>query len=114
MQAVRHVPKLNHRGHVLNMYTWASHVNFLLVGAGYASSDTHASALRYPEGLQGRQPLTGRATFAVSIVAVLGFLYSIWAIGGAGRDAVYWGVFLFVGGVPVYVGMKWGKRRREA
>ncbi len=57
--------------------------------------------------------LTGRATVAVSIVAVLGFLYSIWAIGGAGRDAVYWGVFLFVVGVPVYVGMKWGERRRE-
>ncbi len=39
----------------------------------------------------------------------LAFAYSLWAVGGAGKDAVYWGMILLLGSVPVYVVM-----RREA
>jgi APA family basic amino acid/polyamine antiporter len=44
-----------------------------------------------------RQPLGG------SIVAALAFAYSLWAIGGAGADVVYWGFLLLMAGLPVYV-----------
>jgi basic amino acid/polyamine antiporter, APA family len=33
----------------------------------------------------------------------LAFAYSLWAIGGAGPDVVYWGFLLLVAGLPVYV-----------
>ena len=33
----------------------------------------------------------------------LAFAYSLWAIGGAGRDTVYWGFLLLLAGIPVFV-----------
>lgn len=39
-------------------------------------------------------------------VGGLAFAYSLWAVGGAGRDAVYWGLILLLGSVPVYVVVK--------
>jgi APA family basic amino acid/polyamine antiporter len=49
----------------------------------------------------GRKALpTGIAT-----AAALAFAYSMWAMAGAGVEAVYWGFLLMIGGLPVYVGM---------
>jgi APA family basic amino acid/polyamine antiporter len=49
-----------------------------------------------------REP--GRArTPGPSIVAALAFAYSLWAIGGAGAEVVYWGFLLLIAGLPVYV-----------
>lgn len=45
-----------------------------------------------------------------SLIPVLAFAFSLWAIAGAGRDTVYWGFLLLLAGVPVYV---WMKQRRE-
>jgi basic amino acid/polyamine antiporter, APA family len=44
-----------------------------------------------------RQPL------GPSIIAALAFAYSLWAIGGAGAEVVYWGFLLLIAGLPVYV-----------
>jgi APA family basic amino acid/polyamine antiporter len=41
------------------------------------------------------------------LLAILAFLYSLWAIGGSGTETVYWGFLLLMGGVPVYVWLKW-------
>jgi len=41
----------------------------------------------------------------------LAFLYSLWAIGGSGRDTVYWGFLLLLAGMPVYV---WNRSRGRA
>jgi len=38
-----------------------------------------------------------------SVVHVLAFAYSVWAIAGAGADVVYWGFLLLIAGLPVYV-----------
>lgn len=38
-----------------------------------------------------------------SLVHVLAFAYSVWAIAGAGADVVYWGFLLLIAGLPVYV-----------
>jgi APA family basic amino acid/polyamine antiporter len=39
-------------------------------------------------------------------LAAIAFLYSLWAVVGAGREAVGWGVLLLLGGTPVYAFMK--------
>jgi APA family basic amino acid/polyamine antiporter len=36
-------------------------------------------------------------------IALLAFVYSVWMIGGAGMDVVYWGFLLLLSGLPVYV-----------
>ena len=38
-----------------------------------------------------------------SLIAALAFAYSLWAIGGAGAEVVYWGFLLLIAGLPVYV-----------
>ena len=47
----------------------------------------------------------GGATLSngMKIVAGLAFSYSLWAIGGAGPETVYWGFLLLMAGLPVYV-----------
>lgn len=39
-------------------------------------------------------------------VAAIAFLYAVWAVVGAGREAVGWGLLLLAGGIPVYVMVK--------
>lgn len=40
------------------------------------------------------------------VIAVLALLYSLWAIVGAGLEIIFWGTFLLLAGVPVYIKMK--------
>jgi APA family basic amino acid/polyamine antiporter len=49
-----------------------------------------------------REPARARA-LGPSIVAAFAFAYSLWAIGGAGAEVVYWGFLLLIAGLPVYV-----------
>ncbi len=48
---------------------------------------------------------------AAAAVAALAFLYSLWMIGGAGAEVVYWGFLLLLSGLPVYV---WVVRQRRS
>jgi len=41
-----------------------------------------------------------------SVIAILAFIYSLWAIAGSGQETVYWGFLLLMAGVPVYVWIK--------
>ena len=45
-----------------------------------------------------------------SVVSLLAFAFSLWAIAGAGQEIVYWGFLLLMLGVPVYV---WIHRARS-
>lgn len=54
--------------------------------------------------LRGSSSAT-RLTKTTALAAALAFSYSLWAIGGAGQEAVYWGFLLLLGGLPVYVFM---------
>jgi APA family basic amino acid/polyamine antiporter len=49
---------------------------------------------------------TKRIPAGVLVLGGLAFAYSLWAVGGAGKDAVYWGMILLLGSVPVYVMMR--------
>lgn len=40
------------------------------------------------------------------VVAATAFLYSLWAVVGSGQEAVYWGFFGILCGIPLYVWMK--------
>ncbi|MGD2071630.1 MAG: amino acid permease [Gemmatimonadota bacterium] len=48
------------------------------------------------------------------VVAAIAFAYSVVAVVGAGRDAVYWGFLLLLLGLPVYVAMRWRGREEAA
>ena len=58
------------------------------------------------------RPLRERRRLAT--IAVLAFLYALWAIAGSGRDVVYWGFLLLMAGVPVYVWLRWSPRLDDA
>jgi APA family basic amino acid/polyamine antiporter len=58
-------------------------------------------------------PGGGRAGLAkgTAVAAALAFSYSLWAIAGAGQEAVYWGFLLLLAGLPVHVAI--GARTRS-
>jgi APA family basic amino acid/polyamine antiporter len=58
--------------------------------------------------LRGGRRATGLSA-GVAVVAALAFLYSVFAVGGAGADIVYLGFLLILSGLPVYV---WVVRQR--
>lgn len=61
--------------------------------------------------IKERERFEGSRLLGSSVIAVLAFAYSVWAIAGAGRDTVYLGSLLLAAGVPVYVWITW---RRSA
>lgn len=40
------------------------------------------------------------------VLALLAFLFGLWAIAGAGQECVFWGFILLMAGIPFYVWMK--------
>jgi APA family basic amino acid/polyamine antiporter len=54
-----------------------------------------------------RRGFTGglRSVLGPVAVAVAAFIYSVVAVIGSGRDAVYWGFVLILAGLPIYVAM---------
>jgi APA family basic amino acid/polyamine antiporter len=53
--------------------------------------------------LAGFMSLGTASTRGAHVTSALAFAYSLWAIGGAGADVVYWGFLLLMSGLPVYV-----------
>jgi len=49
-----------------------------------------------------REKFRGERLAGASVIAVLALLYSLWAISGIGRDAVFWGFVLMLAGLPIY------------
>ena len=40
------------------------------------------------------------------LIAILAFLFSLWAVLGSGQETVYWGIIAILSGIPFYVWMK--------
>jgi APA family basic amino acid/polyamine antiporter len=53
-----------------------------------------------------QQPMDKPTLLRSSIIALLALLYSLWAICGVGRDALFWGLVLILAGIPVYVWLR--------
>ncbi|HUO82814.1 MAG TPA: amino acid permease [Gammaproteobacteria bacterium] len=58
-----------------------------------------------------RERFRGASLARDSIIAVLAFAYSLWAISGAGHEPVFWGFLLLLAGLPVYVWIVWRRAR---
>ena len=56
---------------------------------------------------------TAAPTLSVMLLGSCAFLYSLWAIYGAGQDVVFYGFLLLLAGVPVHVMIKWADRPRR-
>ena len=57
-----------------------------------------------------QRPIATNQSPRVIVLATLGFVYSLWAIYGAGSDVVFWGFLLLMLGLPVFVWLKWQGR----
>ncbi len=64
--------------------------------------------------IREKKRLEGQRLTGASIIAVLAFIYSLWTVGGAGQETVYWGFLLLLAGIPVYVWMVWKRGGSEA
>lgn len=53
------------------------------------------------------RPIAKNQSGRVVTLATIGFVYSIWAIYGAGSDVVFWGFLLLMAGLPIYVWLRW-------
>jgi APA family basic amino acid/polyamine antiporter len=62
---------------------------------------------------RGRLAGSRRGTPWLAAAGALGAAYSLWAVAGAGREAMLWGAVLLLAGLPVYAGMKKAPRVRE-
>ena len=51
--------------------------------------------------LQPKEQQTGR--IYAQLIFGFAFLFSMWALGGSGKDALYWGFLLMMASVPIYV-----------
>jgi len=58
---------------------------------------------------RGRTSGSHGATAWLGVLGCVGALYSIGALAGAGREAVFWGVVLLLAGLPMYVAVRWRK-----
>jgi APA family basic amino acid/polyamine antiporter len=64
-------------------------VPYLFSTASYAILAVRTNSLKWNKG------------FKLGI-AMLAFLYSLWAVAGSGEETVYWGFLLLMAGVPIY------------
>ncbi|MFQ5704368.1 MAG: amino acid permease [Gemmatimonadales bacterium] len=57
--------------------------------------------------IKERSRFSGQRLMGSSVIALLAFAYTVWAIAGAGSRTVYLGFLLLLLGLPVYVWVKW-------
>lgn len=76
---------------IILLATIATLVAYLFSTAAFVASFLRDAAR--PRGWRHAGPLA---------VALLAFAYTVWAVVGAGLDAVFWGLLLLLAGVPVY------------
>ena len=75
-------------------YVFCSLASFMLPRLGRERAST--------PGTRGTPGTPGTRGTPV-LISALAFAYSLWAIGGAGAEVVYWGFLLLIAGLPVYV-----------
>lgn len=55
--------------------------------------------------------MAGPEIVKVAVLGGLGFIYSIWALYGAGAETVFLGFLLILAGIPIHVWIKWRNAR---
>ena len=89
-------------------YAFCSLAPFMLARRGKADVKARAAGLDagVGDGFTAGMHLNAGA----ALVCMGAFAYSLWAIGGAGADVVYWGFLLLMAGLPVYVYVQRSRR----
>jgi APA family basic amino acid/polyamine antiporter len=54
-----------------------------------------------------REHFKGQRLIKSVIIATLAAAYSFWAIAGSGHEKVFYGMLLFMSGIPIYIWMRW-------
>ncbi len=93
----------------------------LIATLAYLVMYLFCSAAAFKLALRGDLGLQGRRLAWLIAVAILAALYSLWTLwgaaafpvekGGVGVEAFWWGMGLFVLGLPLYFVLKWWRRR---
>ena len=86
---------LNYTRELVDLFTFFILLSTLATLIPFAFSSLAVFLLRD----EARRPLSR----GLGVTAALAFAYSLWAIGGAGQAAVYWGFLLLMAGLPLYV-----------
>jgi APA family basic amino acid/polyamine antiporter len=89
---------LNYSRDLVGLFTFIILLSTLSTLVPYVFSSLAVFLVRDETAHEGERIRAG-----VAVTAALAFVYSLWAIGGAGADTVYWGFLLLLAGVPVYV-----------
>jgi APA family basic amino acid/polyamine antiporter len=64
--------------------------------------------------ISDREKFDSRHFARDAIIASVAFVYSMWAIWGAGEEVAFKGFLLILAGTPVYVAMRWAQSRKPA
>ena len=87
---------LNYSGSLVSIFTFMALLATLATLVPYLFCTMAALLLLKAETAVALTP-------ARKLMLMLGFLYALWAVIGAGRDTVFWGFLLLLSGLPVYV-----------
>jgi basic amino acid/polyamine antiporter, APA family len=88
---------LNSSGTLVHVFTFLILLGVLAALVPYAFSALAELVLERRRGRIG-----GQASLRASVIAVLAFGYSLWAIIGSGLEVIGWGTLLLTAGLPVY------------
>jgi APA family basic amino acid/polyamine antiporter len=94
---------MNYTRGLVDLFTFIILLSTLNTLIPYLFSSLAVFMVRRPPGPAATALATGKVTAAAA------FIYSVYAVGGAGAETVYWGFLLLVCGLPVFVGMKRGQ-----
>jgi basic amino acid/polyamine antiporter, APA family len=101
---------MNYSRGLVNLFTFIILLSTLgtLVPYVFCSLAGFILQRRRPAQVAGGEERRLPWSIGAAAIAGLAFLYSLWAIGGAGADVISWGFLLLLAGLPVYV---WIARR---
>lgn len=91
----------NYTRGLVGLFTFVILLSTTTVLIPYVFSTVARIILAYRDGRVSAGAGLGR----IVVLSSLAFLYSVWAVAGAGKEAVYWGFILLLAGLPVYAWM---------
>lgn len=100
---------MNYSSSMVTVFTFI----ILVSTSAYLVMYLFCSLAAFKLALQGQMGVHGRRLMVLLAVAMVAASYSVWTLYGAGPEAFWWAMALLAVGLPVYVAMKW-QRRREA
>ncbi len=98
---------MNYSSSMVKIFTFV----ILIATAAFLVMYLFCSLAALKLAIRGDLGLGGRRLGVLLVVASLAAIYSLWTLYGAGAEAFWWNLALFVAGLPVYYGMKWRRHR---